>query len=340
MSGGAFRREQGIVLVVVLIFVLLLTGAIATFLRRAAVDAMIVRHRDEASEAESLARGGVRLGIVLLLEDRLGEEGEGFRAETLQDVWSRVSAIEIPSPEGTSLRLYIRDAGSRLNLNALLEKGAPRKNAELYLSAMLERVIDDMEGRPEQKRYDPRELARNLLDYMDEDETGLQGGGENDYYQDQEPAYEAANRPLLSVEELRLVQGFDGALVEALTPYVTVYPYAKADGINPNTAPPHVLALLFHGVGTDLELVREEGLRGVLKAREGGEVLCADEAQNPACSPLSAVVEGEVFPPPTFKSDVFTVAAEARVGQVLRRAEAVVDRSKPDSPLLLSWSVQ
>ena len=340
MSARGRRRERGIVLVAVLVFVLLLTGAIATFLRRAAVDAMIVRHRDEAAEAESLARGGVRLGIVLLFEDRLAEEGEGFRAETLVDVWSRVTAVEVPSPEGTSLRLFIRDAGSRLNLNALLEEGAPRKNAELFLTAVLEKVIEDMPGRPEQKRYEPAELARNLLDYMDEDETGMKGGGEDDYYQQQEPPYAAANRPLLSVEELRQVQGFDGALVDALSQYVTVYPYAKADGINPNTAPPHVLGLLFHGVGSEFELVKEEGVRGVLKAREGGEVLCADEAQNPACSPLSAVVEGEVFPPPTFKTDVFTVAAEARVGDVTRRAEAVVDRSKPENPLLLSWRVE
>jgi hypothetical protein len=69
-------------------------------------------------------------------------------------------------------------------------------------------------------------------------------------------------------------------------------------------------------------------------------VLCADEAQNPACSPLSSAVEGEIFPPPTFKTDVFTVVAEARVGQVRRSVEAVVDRSKPDSPLLLSWQVE
>jgi hypothetical protein len=84
----------------------------------------------------------------------------------------------------------------------------------------------------------------------------------------------------------------------------------------------------------------EETVRRVLKAREAGEVLCGDGAQDPACSPLSEAVEGEVFPPPTFKSDVFTVVAEARVGQVQRAIEAVVDRSKPDEPLLLSWQVE
>jgi general secretion pathway protein K len=333
-------RDEGIVLVVVLVFVLLLTSAIATFLRRATVDAMISRHRDEAAEAESLARGGIRLGIALLLEDRLAELAVGFRSESLLDVWSRVAAVEVPVPEGSSLRLGISDAGSRLNLNSLMEDGAPRQNAELYLTALLEKVVEDMPGRAEEKQYEIPELARNLLDYMDEDETGLKGGQENDYYQEQKPPYKAANRPLLDLNELRMVQGFDGALVDALSDYATVHPYAKADGINPNTAPPHVLGLLFHGVGQDFELVDEDGVRGVLKAREAGEILCADEAQNPACSPLSGVIEGEIFPPPTFKTDVFTVAAEATVGQVRRRISAVVDRTDPEKPLLLSWQVQ
>lgn len=328
-------------LVVVLVFVLLLTGAIATFLRRATVDAMIARHRDEAAEAESLARGGVRLGVALLLEDRLVEEADGFRSETLLDVWARAGAVEIPAPEGEILRLRIEDASARLDLNALLdEDGAPRKNAELYLVELLKKVIDDMPGRPEQKRYEPEDLARNLLDYLDEDEVGQNGGRESDAYQKRTPPAEPANRPLLSVDELRLVEGFDGPLVDALSHYVTVFPYAKADGINPNTAPPHVLALLFHGVGTEMGLADENTVRSVLKAREGGEVLCADEASNPSCSPLSAAVEGEIFPPPTFKTDVFTVVAEASVGEVRRSARAVVDRSKPDEPLLLSWQVE
>lgn len=338
---SAARGERGIVLVVVLVFVLLLTGAIATFLRRATVDAMIARHRDEAAEAESLARGGVRLGVALLLEDRLREEADGFRSETLLDVWARAEAVEIPAPEGESLRLRIEDAGARLDLNALLdEDGAPRKNADLYLVELLEKVIDDMPGRPEQKRYEPEELVRNLLDYIDADEVAQNGGTEADAYAKRTPPAAPANRPLLSVAELRLVEGFDGPLVDALSHYVTVFPYAKADGINPNTAPPHVLGILYHGVGTEMGLADEDTVRRVLKAREGGEVLCADEAKNPACSPLSAVVEGEIFPPPTYKTDVFTLVAEASVGEVRRSARAVVDRSKPDQPLLLSWQVE
>jgi hypothetical protein len=51
------------------------------------------------------------------------------------------------------------------------------------------------------------------------------------------------------------------------------------------------------------------------------------------------VIEGTIFPPPTFATNVFTVHSEARVGEVRRTIEAVVDRSKPSEPQLLFWRV-
>jgi hypothetical protein len=37
---------------------------------------------------------------------------------------------------------------------------------------------------------------------------------------------------------------------------------------------------------------------------------------------------------------VFTIRAEAKVGEVRRTIEAVVDRSKPSQPQLLAWRVE
>ena len=47
-----------------------------------------------------------------------------------------------------------------------------------------------------------------------------------------------------------------------------------------------------------------------------------------------------VFPTVTFASDVFTITSEARVGEVRRTVEAVVNRSTPEDPQLLSWRVR
>ena len=54
------RRSSGFVLVVVIFFAVLLMSSIATFLRRATIDASIISNRDHAARAEALARGGVQ----------------------------------------------------------------------------------------------------------------------------------------------------------------------------------------------------------------------------------------------------------------------------------------
>jgi type II secretory pathway component PulK len=343
--GRTRRREQGLVLVMVLVVGLLLTAGIATFMRSATVDSILVRHRDDAARADALARGGVRLAQVLLLEDRLEEARSGLSVESEADPWALVSGVEIPvSDDGASLRLRIQDAGAKLNLNALIADGKPigeGNKAELFLTAALQRVIDQMPGRKEDKRYDAGELARNLLDWMDADDVRIGGGAESDPYARRDPPVTPPNRPLLSLDEVRQVAGFDGRLVDELSHYATVYPYGKGGGINPNTAPPHVLGLLYHGVGADLRLVTPDEVGAILKARDNGDLICADDAANPACTrKIGELVAGEIFPPPSFVSNVFHVVAEARVGEIRRTTDAWVDRSKPSQPLLLAWRVR
>ncbi len=341
MSPPLHRRRHGIVLIVVLFFTLLLTASIATFVRRAAVDSMIARNRDASRQAETLARGGVELAKALLLEDRLREASEQFQVETSQEPWARAGSVEVPVGEGT-LRLEIRDAGSRLNLNALFAEGklADERGAVL-LEEILAKAIDEMPGRPEDKPTDPRELAENLIDFIDADEERRASGSfEDDYYQRQDPPYRAPNRPLLSLEELRLVEGFDGVLVEALRPYLTVYPYVDGGGINPNTAPPHVLGLLYHGVSDEYRLADADLVGDLLEIRELGDAWCAEDAAHERCRPLNEVMTEEIYPPPSYTANVFTILSRATVGEVTKTVEVVLDRSDLASPTLLAWKVR
>lgn len=338
----ASRGSDGFILVVVLVFAMLLVATLATFLRRATVDSFVVRHRDAAAEAEAAARGGVQLAIALLLEDRIEEQKEGFRSESTLDPWARMSGIDIPlDDEGATLRLSIADAGARLNLNALIDAKGVRQYSEIFLTELLKHVTEDADtGNSRSRVEDVDTLAQNLLDWLDPDDVRIRGGSEDDVYAKRDTPTKAANRPLLSLDELRQVEGFDADLVDALRPYVTVFPYGRADGINLNTAPPHVLSLLYHGVGGDFRLADEDTVKGVLKVREDGGVLCPDESSSPICTPVKDVVPGEIFPPPTWTSDVFLVRAEARIGEVRRTIETVVDRSKPSETALLLWRVR
>jgi general secretion pathway protein K len=198
------RRDhrRGVVLLIVLFFALLLTSSIASLVKHALVDAMIARNREAAAQADALARGGVRLAEALLLEDRLlEEEGTALRLDSHLDPWARAADVALTTDAGASLRLRIEDAGARFNLNSLFKvddngRRSPRSLAEPFLVALLEKVIDEMAVSPEAHLYDARELAANLLDYVDEDDLRQRGGAEDSYYQAQTPPYRPANGPL------------------------------------------------------------------------------------------------------------------------------------------------
>lgn len=335
------RRESGVVLVVVLVFALLLASTVATFVRRATVDRMISTNRDAAARAEALGRGGVRLATVLILEDELQSEN-GPALDTHQDLWARIGEAEIPLDDGSTLRIHVADASEKLNLNAVFlldEEGVADDRAVPMLEAILEKVIDEMPIPPGEKLWDISELAANLVDYVDKDDLRQRGGAEDDVYQRRDPPQRAANRPLMSLDELRLVEGFDARLVEALRPYFTTYPYGGQKGINLNTAPPHVLSLLYFDDGVDLRLADEDTVREILRVRQEEGRICPEDSSEEDCTPIRSIVTNAIYPPPTFESDVFVVRAEASVAGVRRTVEAVLDRKAKGPPLLLSWRV-
>jgi hypothetical protein len=120
---------------------------------------------------------------------------------------------------------------------------------------------------------------------------------------------------------------------------VTVYPYAGGKGINPNTAPPHVLSLLFFDDEVELRLADEDTIRSILEVRHEGGFVCGEGQSTEGCTPIRDIVTNAIFPEPSYTSDYFTVTASARVKDVTRRVEAVLDRSTGASPRLLSWRV-
>jgi type II secretory pathway component PulK len=233
-----------------------------------------------------------------------------------------------------------------LNLNALFSVSGEAVGAsasdqtELFLLEFFEKLVDELPI-DEKGLYDARSLAENLIDYIDYDDTRIDGGFEDDYYQSQSPPYRAANRPLLSVEEIGLVEGFDSALVEVVRPYITVFPYVRGRGVNPNTAPPHILSLIYYNDGVDYRLIKEDDVRRILEVREGGQVFC-EAVTLDECVVISDILPNaqSIYPPLGFYSDTFTVQSVARFANMERTVEAVIDRSEASKPVLLSWKVR
>jgi general secretion pathway protein K len=333
------RRQSGVVLVMVIVLVLLLTSAMATFMSRVAVDDSVAMNRDRAQQAESLARGGVRLAEVILLED-LRTRGQQGGPDTRHDLWARAGDLDLIEDPDIELHIRIEDAASRINLNGFLEKGAVSEDNRVFLQGFLDGVIAIMPGRPEEHQYDALELASNLVDWIDKDEVSSDGAPESEIYARRDPPVTVANRPLLSVDELRLVEGFDGNLVDALKPFVGVYPLVGGGGVNLNTAPPWVLIQLLRGSDVSgLRPLEEKDVRHIVDAREEGP-LCGGEGQDATCTPLTSVLDGDTLAPtPTERSSVFVVTAAARVVDIERKIEAIIDRGAEGGPKRLSWRV-
>jgi general secretion pathway protein K len=335
-------HQQGVVLLVVLFFALLLTSSIATFTRRAIIDASVARNRDAAARAEALARSGIRLGKSILVMDQIQEQATQQAIDSHKDAWSHLSEIEIPGGNGATLNIRIEDSGMLLNLNSIFdyaEGGAPYAETEPFLYAFFEKVIDEMKIPPGEKFYDISELSEALMDWVDADPIRLKGGLEDTYYQLQQPPYRAANGPLMSVDDLFLIEGFDRQLVAALRPYITVEPFAGGGGINLNTAPAHVLSLIYFNDGIDDRLAKEDEVKQILEVRQKDGLLCGDSLSLEGCTPIRSIVPNAIFPPPTYTASVFRIEASAQVGDVRRSIEAVVNRSV-DPPLMLSWQVR
>ena len=335
-------RQQGVVLLVVLFFALLLTSSIATFTRRAIIDASVARNRDAAARAEALARSGIRLGKSVLVMDQIQEETTQQAIDSEQDAWSQISKIEIPGGNGATLKIRIEDSGMLFNLNSIFDYaqgGAAYAETEPFLYAFFEKVIDEMKIPPGEKFYDISELAEALMDWVDADGVRLNGGLEDTYYQLRQPPYRAANGPLMSVDDLFLIEGFDRKLVEALQRYITVEPFAGGGGINLNTAPAHVLSLIYFNDGIDDRLAKEDEVKKILDVRKNNELICGESLSLEGCRPISGIVPNAIFPPPTYTASVFTIVATAQVGEIQRSIKAVVNR-RVDPPLMLSWQAR
>lgn len=96
---------------------------------------------------------------------------------------------------------------------------------------------------------DPNVLADALIDWRDRDSQRSPNGAEAADYLAAGLNYVPSNSPLSSVDELSLVKGFSGSLVEQIRPWITVH--ARQPRIDISTAPLQVIQAL-PGITPDL----------------------------------------------------------------------------------------
>ena len=253
-------------------------------------------------QAQTVIQAGVDWARTILSDDRrLGN------IDHLGEPW----ALRLPPMpvEGGELVGYIEDQQGLFNVNNLVKGGKVNPVQVGHFQRLLSML--DL----------PPALAYALVDWIDADSEPQPGGAEDDTYLALQPPYLAANRPLIDLSELALVQGFDDNVRGRLRPFVSALPAFTA--VNVNTAPPEVLAAVIDGLGLDgaRELVT---LRTRAYFRDRNDLL--------RLLPQGVLVAVEDI---SFGSDYFMATMRVTIGGSQARGTALLARGSSGWPAII-----
>ena len=228
--------ERGIALLLTLLVLTLLVALILEFdaeARREYRDAAAFRDNFKATV---LARAAVQAARGTLQQDFLKDKKAGESFDALTDLWA-LPITNYALGDGL-LTAQIEDERGKLNLNDLATGGdAIVKKAKVQ---RVKRLFELLQINPD--------LVDAIVDWVDQDETPEPAGAESLYYQTLRPSYRAANAPLQTLLDLRLIKGMTPDIIAKLSKLVTVYPLEGQGKVNLNTAPSLVLQALDPGI--------------------------------------------------------------------------------------------
>ncbi|WHR57835.1 type II secretion system minor pseudopilin GspK [Acinetobacter haemolyticus] len=218
------RSQHGVAILTILVMVALATILAATIAKRQSNSAENTGYLMRQNQSLLYAKSAEAFFAELLIQDN--ESGKNI--DHLQESWAKPMPA-FPVEDGyVSGRLV--DESGKFNLNNLLKSdGSVDDSARRWFERLLQRV-----GLP-------AELSQAVIDWQDSDDepTGAMGA-ESNYYQGLEPAYLTPNTKFHSIEELKLVRGFEGKNYDLIKNYISALP--EPTKVNINTAPALLLA--------------------------------------------------------------------------------------------------
>jgi len=236
-----------------------------------------------------------------------------------------------------SFQIIVSDEESKINLNYLQNS----RRSEVAL-AMLTGLFSCPAEKAllESKRLSPRLMAARILDFIDSDNTATEDSGfsdESSPYSNQKPPYKARNFPLDSIEDLKLIEGWDDELHTVFAPYLTVYPFSPLQQVkstdsklNLNTAPRGLIACLFQDVNPDCRdkfaLDQKKKMsenQNLSNSKDLGEYLKKTLCYSGRQGGNPAEVKEQWF---KANSLTFRIVAEGEVNQQKRKIEMVLKR--------------
>jgi general secretion pathway protein K len=290
------RDQRDTALVTALLVVSLATVAAVAMATRLQVDVRRTGNLLHGEQAYAYALAAESWAEVILRRD-----AEDSTVDTLAEDWA--TALPPISVEGGFVSGRIEDLQGRFNVNNLVGPDGKPSEPDLAYFKRLLGLLDIEPG-----------LAIALLDWIDVDiNATFPDGAEDDIYLLENPPYRAANRPLVSISELRLVKGYSPEIIALLAPYITALPAPTA--LNVNTASPLVLQALHADMGAiDAEQIVEA------RGEEGF-------AQLETFLALDALAGLQLDVDVDIKSGWFNVLTDVRIGRGQAQLESRLQRN-------------
>ncbi|WAU72205.1 MULTISPECIES: type II secretion system minor pseudopilin GspK [unclassified Acinetobacter] len=220
-----YSSQRGVALLTILVMVALATILAATIAKRQTNTAENTGYLMRQDQSLLYAKSAEAFFSELLIQD----SDNGSSIDHLQENWAKPMP---PFPvEDGSVSGKLLDESGKFNLNNLVKADGNQvdDSARRWFEKLLQRV-----GLP-------AELSQAVIDWQDtNDEVTGAMGAESSYYQGLDPAYLTPNTKFHSIDELKLVRGFEGKNYDLIKPYVTALP--EQTKVNMNTAPALLLA--------------------------------------------------------------------------------------------------
>ena len=298
--------ERGLAAVTAILIVAVAASAATLMLAQPSAmldQTMLVASR---AQADLYARAGLAWARGVLLEDAR----TAGAVDSLDEPWAQpIAGIPV---ERAVVAGSIADEQGKFNLNNLLN-GTQKSPADLQIFI---RLLASLGLAPE--------LADAVVDWIDPDSDLTSGASAEDaYYLSLKRPYRAANQPMIQVEELYRVRGFDAAAVARLRPYVTALPGRTT--VNVNTASEIVLAALLPEVPKE-KIAKLATQRRTLPLKSKQEISSWAKEAPPGAINDSLDV----------KSAFFSVRVQVAQDEVELASDALVQRA-PNGVAAIIW---
>ncbi|GMR18040.1 MAG: GspK family T2SS minor pseudopilin variant XcpX [Gammaproteobacteria bacterium] len=308
INSSSISNQRGVALISTILIVAIVVTATAFLSFEQQLWIRQAENISDRARAESVRRGAMQGALILLEED-----AKDSTTDDLTEEW--YTALLGGQVGDGGFVGTIQDAQSLFNLNSLINSDGKTHNPRN--TAMFRRLLSA-------QSIDPN-LVDAVLDWLDKDSQQRAYGAEDIAYLDQKIPYRIANQKFSSVEELRLVQGFDMKSVNKLRNYLTALP-DNTTPININTAPPEILKAMFTIPPTDAVIQ--------------GSIINKRPFKNK--SELAANLTGQTSPDIIdygVRTAYFNVNVTVTFGRLVRRSVALVHRTNTKTARIL-WQNQ